>query len=63
MRDVLSRSPEQVEYAEMLKRRAAGDPYVCRAFAEDTELDDNIIGFHAQQVPPAGQQPFSETEP
>ena len=47
----------------MLKRRAAGDPYVCRAFAEDTELDDNIIGFHAQQVPPAGQQPFSETEP
>jgi HEPN domain-containing protein len=46
----LSPSPEQVEYAEMLKRRAAGDLYVCRALAEDSEVDDNIIGFHAQQT-------------
>lgn len=34
----------------MLKRRAAGDLYVCRALAEDSEVDDNIIGFHAQQT-------------
>ncbi len=34
----------------MLERRAAGDLYVCRALAEDSEVDDNIIGFHAQQT-------------
>jgi HEPN domain-containing protein len=43
-------SPEQIEYAEMLQRRAAGDLHVCRALADDTEVDDNIIGFHAQQA-------------
>jgi HEPN domain-containing protein len=46
----LSPSPEQVEYAEMLGRRAAGDLYACQALAEDSEVDDNIIGFHAQQT-------------
>lgn len=46
----MSPSPEQVEYAEMLQRRAAGDLHVCRRLADDTEVDDSIIGFHAQQA-------------
>ncbi len=31
-------------------RRASGDLQVCRKLADDTEIDDNIIGFHAQQA-------------
>lgn len=45
----MSPSPEQIEYAEMLQRRAAGDLVVCRKFVDDTDIDDSIIGFHAQQ--------------
>ncbi len=45
----MSPSPEQIEYAEMLQRRAAGDLHVCRKLADDTDIDDSIIGFHAQQ--------------
>jgi HEPN domain-containing protein len=45
----LSPSPEQIEYAEMLQRRAAGDLLVCRKLVDDTDVDDSIIGFHAQQ--------------
>jgi HEPN domain-containing protein len=45
----LSPSPEQIEYAEMLQRRAAGDLLVCRKLLDDTDIDDSIIGFHAQQ--------------
>jgi HEPN domain-containing protein len=45
----LSPSPEQIEYAEMLQRRAAGDLVVCRKLVDDTDIDDSIIGFHAQQ--------------
>jgi HEPN domain-containing protein len=45
----LSPSPEQIEYAEMLQRRAAGDLLVCRKLVDDTDIDDSIIGFHAQQ--------------
>lgn len=47
---MLSPSPEQIEYAEMLQRRAAGDLHVCRKLADDTDIDDSIIGFHAQQA-------------
>jgi HEPN domain-containing protein len=47
---VFSPSPEQVEYAEMLARRAAGDLYACRALIDDSEVEDSIIGFHAQQT-------------
>lgn len=46
----MSPSPEQIEYAEMLQRRAAGDLHVCRKLADDTEVDDSIIGFHAEQT-------------
>jgi HEPN domain-containing protein len=45
----LSPSPEQIEYAEILQRRAAGDLLVCRKLVDDTDIDDSIIGFHAQQ--------------
>jgi HEPN domain-containing protein len=46
----LSPSPEQVEYAEMLQRLAAGDLYAIRKLADDADVDDHIIGFHAQQA-------------
>lgn len=45
-----SPSPEQVEYAGVLLRRAEGDLQVCRKLADDTDIDDSIIGFHAQQA-------------
>jgi HEPN domain-containing protein len=45
----LSPSPEQIEYAGVLLRRARGDLQACRALADDTDIDDSIIGFHAQQ--------------
>jgi HEPN domain-containing protein len=50
VRDVSSPNPEQVEYAEVLLRRAKGDLQVCQKLADDTEVDDNIVGFHAQQA-------------
>jgi HEPN domain-containing protein len=34
----------------MLLRRANGDLHVCRALADDMEVDDGPIGFHAQQA-------------
>jgi hypothetical protein len=34
----------------MLARRAAGDLYACRALIDDSEVEDSIIGFHAQQT-------------
>jgi hypothetical protein len=34
----------------MLHRLATGDLYACRKLADDAEIDDHIIGFHAQQV-------------
>jgi HEPN domain-containing protein len=47
---VFSPSPEQIEYAELLLRRANGDLQACRVLADDAEIDDNIVGFHAQQA-------------
>jgi hypothetical protein len=47
---VSSPSPEQVEYAGVLLRRAEGNLQVCRKLADDTDIDDSIIGFHAQQA-------------
>ena len=46
----MSPSPEQIEYAEMLQRLASGDLYACRKLADDAEIEDHIIGFHAQQA-------------
>lgn len=34
----------------MLHRLASGDLYACRKLADDTEVDDHIIGFHSQQA-------------
>ncbi len=34
----------------MLLRRARGDAYACRVLADDVEIDDSAIGFHAQQA-------------
>ena len=47
---VSSRSPEQLEVAELLARRAAGDLKVARKLAPDPEIDEGAIGFHAQQA-------------
>jgi HEPN domain-containing protein len=46
----LSPSPEHVEYAEMLLRRANGDLYACRVLHDDADVHDGPIGFHAQQA-------------
>lgn len=50
MRAVSSPNPEQVEYAGVLLRRAKGDLQACRVLADDMDIDDNIVGFHAQQA-------------
>ncbi|MGH2879016.1 MAG: HEPN domain-containing protein [Solirubrobacteraceae bacterium] len=34
----------------MLLRRAQGDLQACRVLADDVDIDDSIIGFHAQQT-------------
>ena len=47
---MFSPSPEQIEYAELLLRRANGDLEACRVLAESVDIDDNIVGFHAQQA-------------
>jgi HEPN domain-containing protein len=47
---VSSPNPEQVEYAKVLLRRAKGDLQACRKLTDDTEIDDNIVGFLAQQT-------------
>ncbi|HVA19026.1 MAG TPA: hypothetical protein VMU55_02505 [Solirubrobacteraceae bacterium] len=43
----MSPSPEQVEYAEVLLRRATDDAHACRVLVPETEVGDSIIGFHA----------------
>ena len=49
-RGELSPSPEQVEYAEVLLRRTKGDLQACRVLTDETDIDDSIVGFHAQQT-------------
>lgn len=34
----------------MLQRLAKGDLYACQKLADDAEIEDHIIGFHAQQA-------------
>jgi HEPN domain-containing protein len=43
-------SPEQVEYAELLLRKAESDLATVRALADSGEVGDEVIGFHAQQA-------------
>lgn len=48
--DESSPSPEQREYAETLLRRAESDLRACRTLAGDPAMDDDVVGFHAQQA-------------
>ena len=43
-------SLEQLEYADVLLRKAEGDLAAARALVDRTEIADDIIGFHAQQA-------------
>lgn len=45
-----SHSPERVEVAELLARRAAGDLKAARKLSPDPEIDEGIVGFHSQQA-------------
>jgi HEPN domain-containing protein len=43
-------SPEQIEYADILLRKAEADLTAVVALLESTEITDDIVGFHAQQA-------------
>lgn len=45
----MSPSPEQLEYAQVLLRRAKGDLRACRVLADEVDIDDSVVGFHGQQ--------------
>jgi HEPN domain-containing protein len=45
-----SPSPEQIEVAELLMRRAESDVRACRRLAGNPEMDDDVVGFHTQQA-------------
>ena len=47
---MFSPSPEQIDNATILLRRAEGDLEACRVLADNTNIDDNVVGFHAQQA-------------
>jgi len=42
--------PEAGNLAKVLARKALGDAKVARKLAPDPEIDDEAIGFHAQQA-------------
>jgi HEPN domain-containing protein len=42
--------PEQIEVAELLADKAAGDLLVVQKLAPDPEVNDDSVGFHAQQA-------------
>lgn len=43
-------SPEQLEYARVLLRKAASDLAAARLLTDSAEVADEAIGFHAQQA-------------
>jgi HEPN domain-containing protein len=45
-----SRNPELLEVAELLAGKAAGDLVVARKLAPDPEVNDDHVGFNAQQA-------------
>lgn len=45
-----SPTPEQLEVAELLAGKAAGDLVVAQKLVHDPEVDDDPIGFHSQQA-------------
>jgi HEPN domain-containing protein len=42
--------PEQIEVAELLAEKAAGDLLVAKKLAPYPDIDDDAIGFHTQQA-------------
>jgi HEPN domain-containing protein len=46
----VSSSEAEPSLATVLARKAAGDAKVVRKLARDPEIDDEAIGFHAQQA-------------
>lgn len=45
-----STSPEQLEVAGVLLERAESDLRAAHKLGEDAEMDDDVVGFHAQQA-------------
>jgi HEPN domain-containing protein len=45
-----SPSPEQLEVAGLLLRRAESDLRACQLLAGDSDMDDDVVGFHAHQA-------------
>lgn len=43
-------TPEQQELAKVLARKAEGDAKAMRLLAGNGEIDDEAVGFHAQQA-------------
>jgi HEPN domain-containing protein len=43
-------TPEEVEVADLLLRKAASDLSAARALSRDPEQQDDVVGFHAQQA-------------
>lgn len=43
-------TPEQRELADVLARKAEGDAKAMRLLAANQEIDDESVGFHAQQA-------------
>jgi HEPN domain-containing protein len=47
---VSSRRREPAELAALLARKASDDATAVREFADNSEISDEIVGFHAQQA-------------
>ena len=43
-------TPEEIEVAGLLLRKAASDLSAARALARDADQQDDVVGFHAQQA-------------
>jgi hypothetical protein len=43
-------TPDELNLAVILARKAEGDAKVLRLIAADSEIDDESVGFHAQQA-------------
>jgi HEPN domain-containing protein len=43
-------SPEQIEYAEALLRKAEADLAAVRVVLDHADIADDIVGFHDQQA-------------
>ena len=50
MRVAFLSTPEELEFADLLLRKAASDLSAARALAADSDQRDGVVGFHAQQA-------------